>query len=143
MDNVSGILIALSLIGLVLLVVVIIALFYKPPKNLLVKCKLSVNGDKKTLDFEVLNDGKKRLKLQEPLVKFTHATSKKMFQVKKEYLQAKFPKVLKIGESFAGSINIDHYEEVLRKNSFEPTHVKVIFLESAGLEFQSHSIDFE
>lgn len=142
MDNLSGILIALSLIGLVLLIVVLIALFYKPPKNLLVNCKLNLNEGKKTLDFEVLNNGKKRLKLQAPYVKFSHATSKKIFQVKKEYFNAKFPRILRIGETFTGSIDISHYEEILHNASFKPIHVKILFIESAGLEFKSHSIDF-
>jgi hypothetical protein len=146
MDNFSGITLGLSLIGFVLLVVVLVSIFYRPAKRLNVACNFQSGSDEKqdamlTIEFE--NIGKRNLKLLAPYVRFSHATHSKLYQVKPETITCKFPRSVKIGEKLNCQLDLGHFKTILEKQSFSPTHVKLIINDSAGLDFESHSLAFK
>jgi len=146
MDSLSGIALGLSLIGLVLLVVIIIALFYKPPKRLKVDCQFKAVGkeDKySVVTVSVKNIGKRKLKLVAPYVRFSHTTHTKLFQMKSDKLQCKFPLVVTVGGEMSCDVDLHQYKEMLENHDFHPTHMKVIMKDTAGLEFESQTLTFK
>jgi hypothetical protein len=146
MNNLSGITIGLSLIGLVLLVVALVAIFYRPAKRLNVSCNFKSESDEKNdamLKVEIENVGKRNLKLMSPYVRFSHATHTKLYQVKPETIDCKFPRMLKIGQKLSCEVDLGHFKTILQKQSFSPTHAKVIISDSAGLDFESQSLTFK
>ncbi len=146
MNNLSSIYIALILIGFVLLVVALVAIFYRPAKRMNVSCKFKSVDDEKhdaVLNVEIENVGKRNLKLMSPYVRFSHATHTQIYQVKSESINSKFPRLLKIGEKLNCELDLAHFKTALQKHAFSPTHVKVIFNDSAGLDFESQSLVFK
>jgi len=144
MDSFSGITLGLTLIGFVLLVVGLVAIFYKPAKRLKVDCTFkpgSVNTMNSTLVINLENVGKRQLKLQAPFIRFSHATHSKIYSVKPEYIRCRFPHILEIGEKLNCELELSHFTSQLQKHEFNPTHVKIQINESAGLDFESHSLD--
>lgn len=146
MDSISGIALGLSLIGLVLLVVILIALFYKPPKRLKVDCQFKAVGkeDKySVVTVSVKNIGKRKLKLVSPYVRFSHTTHTKLFQMKSDKVQCKFPIIINMKDEMSCDVDLHQYKELLDNHDFHPTHVKVIMKDTAGLEFESHTLAFK
>ena len=146
MDSISGIAIGLSLVGLVLLIVALIAIFYKPPKRLKVSCKFkSDDATKKdsVVTVHVENIGKRKVKLVSPYVSFSHATHSKLFQMKPDKLGCRFPQIVDIGDKLDCTIDLSHYKEALDNHDFHPTNMKVILKDTAGLEFSSHTLTFK
>jgi hypothetical protein len=146
MDKFSGYVLFLSLIGLVLLVVLLVSLLYKPAKRLTVNCSFKPGGDEKHHSVLILileNIGKRKLKLLAPYVRFSHATHSKLYIVKPETATCSFPRVIKVGEKLSCEIDLSHFKALLEKHSFSPTHVKVIVSDIAGLDFESHSLSFK
>jgi hypothetical protein len=146
MDNISGIAIGLSMIGFVLLVVLLVALFYRPAKRLQVTCNFKSDSDKKNdsvLIIDMENIGKRKLKLLTPYVRFSHATHSKLYQVRPETINCKFPRMLKIGEKLSCDLDLGHFKTILEKHTFSPTHMKLIISDSAGLNFESQSLAFK
>ncbi len=146
MDAFSGIALGLSLMGLVLLVVILIAIFYKPPKRLKVGCQFKADGkeDKYSIiTVSVKNIGKRKLKLVAPYVRFSHTTHAKLFQMKPDKLQCRFPQIVNIGQEMSCDVDLHQYKEALENHDFHPTHIKVIMKDTAGLEFESHSLTFK
>lgn len=146
MDNFSGITLGLTLIGFVLLVVALVAIFYKPAKRLKVECNFksgSENTLASSLTIDLENVGKRQLKLQAPFIRFSHATHSKIYSIKPEYLHCRFPHMLKIGEKLNCELELSHFTSQLQKHEFKPTHVKIMINESAGLDFESHSLDLK
>jgi len=146
MDAFSGIALGLSLMGLVLLVVILIALFYKPPKRLKVGCQFKDDGkeDKySVITVSVNNIGKRKLKLVAPYVRFSHATHSKLYQMKPDKLQCKFPQIVSVGQTMSCDVDLHQYKESLDAHDFHPTHMKVIMKDTAGLEFESHTLTFK
>lgn len=146
MDSLSGITIGLSLIGLVLLIVILIAIFYKPPKRLKVSCKFKSDDkeDKHSIiTVDLKNIGTRRVKLVLPYVRFGHDTHSKLFQMKREKVQCRFPRILPVGEDLSFDIDLSLYKESLDKHDFHPTHIKVIMKDTVGLKFHTHTLDFK
>jgi len=146
MDNLSGITIALSLIGFVLLVVLLVTIFYRPAKRLQVTCNFKSDSDEKNdsvLVVNMENIGKRKLKLLAPYVRFSHTTHSKLYQVKPETINCKFPRMLKIGEKLSCELDLGHFKTILEKHAFSPTHMKLIVNDSAGLDFESQSLGFK
>jgi hypothetical protein len=146
MGNLSGLTIGLSLIGLVLLIVLLVALLYKPAKRMHVTCNFLPDSTEKhdvVMSVKMDNTGKRKLKLYSPYVRFSHATHSKLYQVKPETISCKFPYTLKIGEQLNCELDLGHFKTILEKHAFSPTHVKVIISDSAGLEFESASLAFK
>jgi len=144
MNNISGFVLGLSLIGFVLLVVALIALFYKPAKKLKVNGKYRPNsfGKESVIKVDVKNVGKKQLKLTAPYVKFTHINHSKLYQITSAKAHCKFPRIMKIGDEIGCDVDLTHYKELLEKNDWHPTHVRVIVKDTVGLEFQSKALDY-
>ncbi|MBN2173178.1 MAG: hypothetical protein JW731_03535 [Bacteroidales bacterium] len=143
MDSISGITIALSLIGLVLLVVLIVALLYKPGKKLYVHAYFIDKGehvDESIVEVSVENTGKKQVKMLYPYIRFSHGTHSKIYQLKPTNVECKFPRILKIGEKISCKIDLHHYHDPLEKNAFDPTHVRFIIKDTVGMIFQSENL---
>ena len=145
MNNISGIAIGLSLVGLVLLVVALIALFYKPGKRLKVIADYKPNYDGKdsVLKVSVKNIGKKHLKLTAPYVKFSHHSHSKLYQIKSSKAKCKFPRLMKVGDEIGCEVELLDYKEKLNDNEWHPTHVKVLVKDTVGLEFGSKNLDYK
>ena len=145
MDAFSGIAIMLSLVGLVLLIVILIAIFYKPPKRLKVNCVFKADNkeDKYSIvTVSVENIGKRKLKLVSPYVRFSHASHAKLYQMKPDILQCKFPQIVNVGDKMSCDVDLHQYKESLDNHDFHPTHMKVIMKDTAGLEFDSQTLTF-
>ena len=146
MDSFSGIALGISLMGLVLLIVLLIAVFYKPPKRLKVDCKFKTDNkeDKYSIiTVSVENIGKKKLKLVAPYVRFSHATHTKLYQMKPDILQCKFPQIVSLKAKMSCDVDLHQYKESLENHDFHPTHMKVIMKDTAGLEFESPTLIFK
>ena len=146
MDNFSGLAIGLSMIGFVLLVVLLVAILYRPAKRLNVNCSFPPESEEKhysVLLVSAENVGKRRLKLLNPYVRFSHATHTQLYKVKPETIDCTFPRAIKIGEKLTCEIDLAHFKTQLEKHAFHPTHVKVIISDTAGLDFESHSLIFK
>ena len=146
MDNFSGFTLGLSLIGFVLLVVLLVSLLYRPAKRLNVTCNFKSDSDEKQdamLIVNLDNVGKRKLKLLPPFVRFSHATHSKLFKIKPETINCRFPRSVKIGEKLTCEVDLGHYTTQLEKLGFSSTHVKVIFNDSAGLDFESHNLAYK
>jgi len=146
MDNLSGITIALSLIGFVLLVVKLVTIFYRTAKRLQVTSNFKSDKEEKNdsvLVVNMENIGKRKLKLLAPYVRFSHTTHSKLYQVKPATINCKFPRMLKIGEKLSCELDLGHFKTILEKHAFSPTHMKLIVNDSAGLDFESQSLGFK
>jgi hypothetical protein len=146
MDEFSGIAIGLSMIGFVLLVVLLVAILYRPAKRLHVSSNFKADSDEKqdaVLIVELENIGKRKLKLLIPFVRFSYATHAKLYKANPGYISIKFPYTLKVGEKLNFELDLGHFKTVLEKHAFSPTHVKIIINDSAGLDFESHSLTFK
>ena len=142
----SGYFLALVLVGFVLLVVALVAIFYKPGKRLNVNYNFKSDKDKlnkSIIEVFVENIGKKRVKMLFPYVKFSSTSSSKLFQLNSERVNCRFPKIIKKGEKLNFEIDISQYINILKKQSFEPTHVRVVIEDTVGLKFKSHNLDFD
>lgn len=146
MNNISGITLGLALIGFVLLIVVLIAILYRPARRMKVDCSFregSGNNLNSILMIHLENNGKRNLKIMAPFIRFSHATHSKLFTVKPELLGSRFPRMLNVGEKFSCELSLNHYKPLLQSHSFTATHVKILFNDSAGLDFESQSLDLK
>ncbi|MBM3434996.1 MAG: hypothetical protein FJY07_02130 [Bacteroidetes bacterium] len=146
MNNLSGIYLGLALIGFVLLVVALVAILYRPAKRLKVECIFKEgtgNSMNSTILLTLDNVGKRNLKIMAPFIRFSHTTHSKLFTVKPELISCRFPRMLTIGEKLSCELELKHYAAQLQVHSFIPTHVKIIFNDSAGLDFESHTLDLK
>lgn len=145
MDSLSGVTLGLSLIGLILLVGLLVAIFYKPPKKLSIisKFRKDDNINKLFLVITVENTGKKRVRIVGPYIKFSGNSKPKLYQVNHKSSMCKFPKMIKIGDQLSCEIDISYYLDILNKKSFKPTGLKVYIEDTAGLQFhsQTHQLD--
>jgi hypothetical protein len=143
MDNISGIAIALSLIGLVLLIVILVAILYKPGKRLNVHAEFVDKGnkvDESIVKVSIKNIGKKQVKMVYPYIKFYHGTHSKIYQLKPNNVECKFPRIIKKGELISCQIDLHHYHDPLEKTEFDPTHVKFMIKDTVGMEFHSEHL---
>jgi hypothetical protein len=134
------------LIGLVLLVVILIAIFYKPPKRLKVKCdfKAEDKTDKHSvINVSVENIGKRQVKMVSPYVRFSHTSHSKLFQMKPKNVECRFPRIINVGEKLSCEVDLHEYKDSLDEHDFHPTHMKVIIKDTVGLNFDSHTLAFK
>jgi len=146
MGNISGIYLGLTLIGFVLLVVALVAIFYRPAKRLKVDCAFKDGNDNSLnsiLRIDIENVGKRTMKLMPLYIRFSHTNHSKLFAVKPKLLHIRFPRMIKIGEKLTCELDLKHYDQLLKTHSLIPTHLKVIVNDSAGLDFESHSLDLK
>lgn len=141
MDFQNGIFIAIGIVGIVLLVTFLVTVFYKPKKRLQVKAEFE-DGNQHLLKVDVLNIGKRRLKMVAPYIKFTHGRKSRKYQVDPRKIKCKFPKALKVGEDFSCLIDLEHFHEVLEKKNMKSTHVRVIVENMVGMKYISHTVDY-
>lgn len=146
MDNISSLTIALSILGFIALIAILVSLFYKPGKKLDVETALKPEDDGSTphnMDVLVTNTGKKRVKMQSPFVKFTHGTGTVIYKVNPHKVHCRFPRILKVGENISCTVDLSTYHESLEQSSFHPTHVKIVIKDTMGMKFGSHSIHYK
>jgi hypothetical protein len=145
MDAFSGVTLGLSLVGLVLLVVLLIAIFYKPPKRLKVNCQFKEDNSKakdSVVTVSVENIGKRQVKMVSPYVRFSHSTQSKLFQMKADKVQCAFPRIIDVGEKMSCEVDLSQYKESLDQHDFHPTQMKVIIKDTVGLNFNSSALAF-
>ena len=145
MDSLSGVTLGLSLVGLILLVVLLVAVFYKPPKKLSIISKFKRGDDtnKLILAINVENIGKKRVKVVAPYIKFSTSSKSKKFQVNPKNASCRFPRIIKIGDKLGCDIDISYYLDILDKQSFKPTNLIVYIEDNVGLNFHSKTHQIE
>jgi hypothetical protein len=146
MDSQSAFLIFASLIGLVIVVVVLVAIFYKPAKKVNIQCRYldsEADGSRRTLQVHLKNTGKKPLKIVAPYISFSTLRTSQSFQLKPEKIKIMFPRVMSVNEELKCDAEIGHYDEFLSKSNLKPSHVRVIVKDTEGLEFYSNSVDYK
>jgi hypothetical protein len=146
MDSQSGFLIFASIVGFVLLIIVLVALLYKPAKKAAVRCNyLAPNEDNnhRLIQIHVKNTGKKPLKIVSPYISFFSLRTSENFQLKPESIKIMFPRILNVNEEMKCEAEIGHYEEYLSKTAARPSQIKVIIKDTEGLEFNSNAVDFK
>lgn len=142
MDFQNGIFIAIAIVCIVLLVTFLVTVFYKPKKRLQVKVGFD-HGSQHVLKVDVLNIGKRKLKMVAPYIKFTHGRKSRKYQVDPRKIKCKFPRALKVGEEFSCFIDLEHFHSVLEKRNMKSTHVKVIIENMVGMKYISHTVDYK
>jgi hypothetical protein len=142
MDSISASTIVIVLIGVLVAVFTLVVILYKPPRQLKVHSKFK-DGDKmnSVLEVEIENVGKAREKIIPPYLKFTAGFHKKKYQVSKDYVNCKYPRMLKPGEKMTCEIDIGHYRKLMEKEDFKPTHLTVLIDDMVGMEFKSEELD--
>ncbi|MEZ5082172.1 MAG: hypothetical protein R2750_01770 [Bacteroidales bacterium] len=146
MDNLSSLTIALSIVGFIALIAILVSLFYKPGKKLDVITTLQPEEDGSTphnMNVEVTNTGKNRVKMQSPFVKFSHGTGSMIYKVNPHKIHCRFPRILNVGEKVNCTVDLTQYHESLDNSSFHPTHVKIVIKDTMGMKFDSHSIHYK
>ncbi len=143
MDSISASTIVIILIGVLVAVFVLVVIMYKPPRQLKVhsnfKSGNSENGS--ILEVEIENIGKSSEKIIYPYLKFSTGFHTRKFQVGKEYVNCRYPRILKRGEKMTCEIDISHYKKLLDKDDFKPTHLTVIVDDMVGMEFKSELLE--
>jgi hypothetical protein len=146
MDSQSGFLIFASVIGFVILVIVLVAILYKPAKKSAIRCEYIVSNEDKNgrfIQIHVKNTGKKPLKIVSPYVVFFSLRSSQNFQLKPENIKIMFPRILNVNEELKCEAEIGHYDEFLSKTAARPSQIRVIVKDTEGLEFNSNSVDYK
>ena len=142
MNNISALTIVMVLIGLLVAVFVLIVILYKPSRQLKV-CSKFKDGDKKNsvLEVNIENIGKAEEKIILPFLKYSAGFHKKKYQVSKEFVNCRYPVMLKPGEKMTCEIDIGHYRKLMEKEDFKPTHLTVLINDMVGMEFKSEELD--
>jgi len=146
MDNQSAFLVFASVIGLVILIIVLVAILYKPMKRAAITCNYAVTGEgenARVLQIQVKNTGKKPLKIVSPYISFSSLRTTQNFQLKPEKIKVMFPRILNVNEELKCEAEIGHYDEYLSKSATHPGQVKVIIKDTEGLEFNSNAVDYK
>jgi hypothetical protein len=145
MDFDTSVVIVLSIAGAIALITVLVALFYKPGKNL--KVDASYISTKKeappeSIEFHIVNVGTKRVKMAIPFVVFYNAQHSILYEIKREYTSCYFPKILEVGKEMRCKFDCGHFHDVLQTLSFKPHHVKIVIRDTMGMRFNSNSLDY-
>ena len=138
----DGIFIAISMAGIVLLVVLLVTLFYKPKKRLRVEAKVNPEN-KHIVEVHVKNVGKRRVKVVAPYVKFSHGQKSRKYQVSLSKLNTKFPRVMKVGDELKCDVDLTHFHSVLEQKSMKSSHVKIIVENMVGMKYNSSTLDYK
>ena len=145
MDDLSSVTIVLSIVGFIAIITVLVIILYKPPKKLDVESKFASkeNSEKPHLvDVNIKNTGKKRLKMNSPYVKFINGPSVQIYQINPQKIHCRFPRIIKVGEEISCTVDLTEYHKSLEKDSFHPTHFKIVIKDTVGMNFSSHSLDY-
>jgi hypothetical protein len=143
MDSLSASTIVMILAGVLVTVFILVVVFYKPPRQLKVNSNYkSGSGDNNSLlELEIINVGKTREKIMPPYLKFSSGFSTKKYQVGKESVNCKYPRVIKPGERMVCEIDLSQYQKSLEKDDFKATHLVVVVDDMVGMEFKSESLE--
>ncbi|MCD4734947.1 MAG: hypothetical protein K8R53_02795 [Bacteroidales bacterium] len=128
-----------GILGLVIIASILLAIFFKPGKRLIVNSKIdqSEKDEEKKLLVTLQNIGNKRMKIVSPFIKFKCGSKTRLFQVKPSNVTASFPKVIKPGDKCNFAIHVGSYARFLKKKSLEIKAVKIIIKDTVGIKFQS------
>lgn len=146
MDFDSSLSIVLTIVGVIALVTILVTLFYKPGKQLKVDAKFvskSDEGPPVSLEFHIVNVGRKRVKMATPFVMFYSMQHSILYEVKREYTSCKFPKILEVGDEMRCLFDLAHYHEVLEKQHFKSHHLRIVIRDTVGMRFKSNPLDYE
>ena len=143
MDSLSASTIVVILIGVLVTVFILVVILYKPPRQLKVHSNFKSGNDNSNsvLEVEIENVGKTREKITSPYLKFSAGFHTKKYQVGKEFVNCRYPRVLKPGEKLTCEIDIGHYQKLMEKEDFKATHLNVLVDDMVGMEFKSEEID--
>lgn len=146
MDFDSSLSIVLTIVGVIALVTILVALFYKPGKQLKVDAKFvtKASGEPPTsLEFHIVNIGRKRVKMAIPFVMFYSMQHSILYEIKREYTSCKFPKILEVGDEMRCLFELAHYHDVLEKQHFKSHHLRIVIRDTVGMRFKSNPLDYE
>jgi hypothetical protein len=146
MNNLSAFLMFAAVIGLVILIIVLVAILYKPKKKAAITCRyatVSEGENARVLQIHIKNTGKKPLKIVSPYISFSSLRTSQNFQLKPEKIRIMFPRILNVNEELNCEAEIGHYDEYLSKSAAYPGQVKVIVKDTEGLEFNSNAVDYK
>jgi hypothetical protein len=143
MDSLSASTIVVILLGVLVTVFILVVILYKPPRQLKVHSNLkSGNGNNNSvLEVKIENVGKTKEKIIPPYLKFSAGFHSKKYQVAKDFVNCRYPRILKPGEEMTCEIDISHYHKLMEKEDFKPTHLNVLIDDMVGMEFKSEEID--
>ena len=145
MDFNSSLVIVLTIVSVIALVTILVTLFYKPGKRLKVDAKYIAKGGEDppaSLEFHIVNIGRKRVKMATPFVMFYSMQHSILYEVRKEYTSCRFPKILEVGDEMRCNFDLAHFHDVLEKQSFKPHHVKIVIRDTVGMRFNSNPLDY-
>ena len=145
MDFDSSLVIVLFIVGAIALVAILVTLFYKPPKQLKVDVKYVAKGNEDppaSLEFHIVNVGRKRVKMATPFVMFYTLQHSLLYEIKREYTSCRFPKILEVGDEMRCMFDLDHFHDVLEKQEFNPHHVRIVIRDTVGMRFKSNPLDY-
>jgi hypothetical protein len=144
MDFNSSLVIVLLIVGVIILVTVLVAVLYKTGKKLEVNASYPNASEQppRTLRFQIVNIGRKRVKLIAPVVKFYNLQHSILYEVRKEYTECKFPRIMEVGDGMDCTFDLEHFQEVLKKQDFDPSHVRLIVRDTMDMQFKSNPLDY-
>lgn len=136
-----GQLIVFGIIIFIIVMFIVLITIFKPGKSMEILASFrEANGaENNILHISLNNDGKKKVKVVLPLIKFKSGTKAKLFQLKQTADRPRFPRIIEPGDKAEMTVNISPYLRLLRKKSFHPTSFKVIVKDTIGMKFQSDS----
>jgi len=143
MSSISASTIVIVLVAVLITVFILVVILYKPPRHLNIHSsfKPDENNGNSIIEVSIQNSGKAREKLTPPYLKFSTGLHTKKYQVANEFVNCRFPRILKRGEEMVCEINISHYRELLEKEHFNPVHLNILVDDMVGLEFKSETLD--
>ena len=141
----SSLVIVLMIVGVIALVTILVALFYKPGKRLNVDARYVSDGKKDpqaSLEFHIVNVGRKRVKMATPFVMFYNVQHSILYEIKREYTSCRFPKILEVGDEMRCMFDLAHFHDVLEKQHFKPHHTRIVIRDTIGMRFKSNPLDY-
>jgi hypothetical protein len=135
----------LLIVGVIALVTILVALFYKPGKRLKVDARYITKNNEDppgSIEFHIVSIGTKRVKMATPFVMFYNPQHSILYEVRREYTSCKFPKILEPGNEMRCMFDLAHFHDVLGKQHFKPQHVRIVIRDTVGLRFNSNPLDY-
>jgi len=142
----SSLTIVLFIVASIAVVTTLVALFYKPGKQLKVDANFVEGKDgmpPESLEFHIVNTGRKRVKMAVPFVMFYNMQHSILYEIKREFTSCRFPKILEVGDEMRCKFNLAHYHEVLEKQKFKSHHVRIVIRDTMGMRFKSNPLEYE
>ncbi len=145
MDFNSSLVIVLTIVGAIALVTLLVTLFYKPGKQLKVDASFFSRNNEDppaSLEFHIVNVGRKRVKMATPFVMFYTMQHSVLYEIKNNHTSCRFPKILEVGDEMRCTFDLAHFHDVLEKTSFNPHHVRIVIRDTIGMRFKSNALDY-